>query len=77
MFVVTIHEAKANLSKLVEQAERGEDVVISRGKQPVVRLVPIVKAPAKRQLGLLEGKYTIPDDFFDPLTPEELEAWGE
>ena len=77
MSVTTIHDAKTNLSRLIEKAERGEDVVIARGKQPVVRLVPIAKAPAKRPLGLLKGKYKIPPDFFDPMTPEELEAWGE
>jgi prevent-host-death family protein len=76
MSVTTIHEAKTNLSRLIEAAERGEDVVIARGKQPVVRLVPIEKpAAGKRPLGLFKGKFTIPDDFWDPLPPEELELW--
>jgi prevent-host-death family protein len=39
MPVATIHEAKTNLSRLIEKAERGEDVVIARGKHPVMRLV--------------------------------------
>ncbi len=77
MSVSTIDDAKTNLSRLIEKAERGEDVVIARGKQPVVRLVPIAKQTGKRQLGLLKGKYEIPDSFFDPLSDEELEAGGE
>ena len=69
MSVTTIHEAKTNLSRLIEQAERGEEVIIARGKQPVVRLVPIQKPPdGKRKFGLLKGKYEIPDSFFDPLS---------
>jgi prevent-host-death family protein len=74
MSVTTIHEAKTNLSRLIEKAERGEEVIIARGKQPVVRLVPIAK-PGKRQFDLLKGKYVIPDDFFDPLPQDELDLW--
>ena len=48
MVVTTIHRAKTNLSGLIERAERGEEVVIARGKQPVVKLVPVRKAPKKR-----------------------------
>jgi prevent-host-death family protein len=40
MTTVTIHAAKTQLSKLIEQVERGEEVVIARGKEPVARLVP-------------------------------------
>jgi prevent-host-death family protein len=76
MSVTTIHEAKTNLSRLIEAAERGEDVVIARGKQPVVRLVPIAKPPeGQRKFGLLKGKFTVPDDFWDPLPQEELDLW--
>ena len=53
----TIHQAKTNLSRLIEKAERGEEVVISRGKEPVVRLVLVSKHSGKRQLGILKGKY--------------------
>ncbi len=77
MSVTTIHEAKTNLARLIEKAERGEEVVIARGKKPVVRLVPIEKAPKKRKLGMFKGKFPdLPDEFFfDPLPPEELELW--
>jgi len=78
MSVTTIHLAKTNLSRLIEQAERGEEVIIARGKQPVVRLVPIAKPPAaKSRFGLFKGKFTVPDDFWDPLPKDELDAWGQ
>ena len=75
MSLATIHEAKTNLSRLIEKAERGEDVVIARGKQPVVRLVPIAKQSGKRPIGLFKGKYKISPEFFDPLPQDELDAW--
>ncbi len=78
MSVTTIHEAKTNLSRLIEQAERGEDVVIARGKQPVVRLVPIAKPSVdQRPFGLFKGKFAVPDDFSDPLPQDELDAWEQ
>ena len=73
--MTTIHEAKTNLSRLIEQAERGEEVVIARGKNAVVRLVPIGKPSGKRPIGLLKGKYKIAPDFFDPLPPNEIDEW--
>jgi prevent-host-death family protein len=71
----TIHQAKTNLSRLIEKAERGEEVVISRGKEPVVRLVLVSKHSGKRQLGILKGKYKIDPVFFEPLPQDELDAW--
>jgi len=75
----TVHAAKTNLSKLIERAEAGEDIVIARGKKPVVRLVPM-GVPAhvlrRRAFGVLKGKLKLPDSFFfDPLTEEELRLW--
>ena len=52
MPLATIHEAKTNLSRLIEKAERGEEVIIARGKKPVVRLVPIQSLPNKRVPGM-------------------------
>jgi prevent-host-death family protein len=72
--VVTMHEAKTNLSKLVERAEAGEEIVIAKGKQPKVKLVPIATKP-KRVFGSLKGKIRLDDSFFDPLPEEELRAW--
>jgi len=75
MPISTIHEAKTNLSRLIERAERGEEILIARGKQPVVRLMPLKKAGRKRQLGLFKGEFQVGPEFFEPLSPEELKGW--
>jgi prevent-host-death family protein len=75
MKTVTIHEAKTNLSRLIERACRGEEVIISRGPDPVVRLVPISGKKGRRKLGLLQGKLSVGPGFFEPLPTEELESW--
>ena len=74
MYIVNVHQAKTELSRLLARAEAGEDVVISRRGQPVVRLVPYT-VPAKRQPDILKGKIVVPDAFFDPLQEDELAAW--
>jgi prevent-host-death family protein len=70
----TVHAAKTNLSKLIERAEAGEEIVIARGKKPVVRLIP-VGVPAhvlrRRAFGVLKGKLKLPDSFFFEALPEE------
>ena len=72
---VNIHEAKTGLSKLVERAEAGEDVVIDRAGRPVAKLVALTKARAPRRLGLLDGKFKIPDDFNKALPASVLRAF--
>lgn len=74
MKTVKIHEAKTNLSRLIEKACRGEDIVIARGDEPVVRLVPIA-GKKRRNLGILKGKLVVGPEFFEPLPPEELDRW--
>ena len=72
----TIHAAKTNLSKLVARAEAGEEVVLARGKDPVVKIVPVTAVPKpKRKFGALKGKIQIGPEFFDPLPEEELKYW--
>jgi antitoxin (DNA-binding transcriptional repressor) of toxin-antitoxin stability system len=57
-------------------AEAGEEIVIARGKDPVVRLTPLAPRKARRKPGMLKGKVNIPDSFFfDPLPEEELRLW--
>jgi prevent-host-death family protein len=73
--MVNIHAAKTQLSRLIDMVCSGEEVVIARGSEPVVKLIPIEKVQAKRQPGALKGQLAIPDDFFDPLPPDELDAW--
>jgi len=73
---ITVHAAKTNLSKLIERAQKGEEIVISRGPVPVARLVPIQGAAVpKRQPGTLKGLIKIHPSFFDPMSEEELALW--
>ena len=57
---VNIHQAKTDLSKLVERAEAGEKIVITRAAKPAAKLVPLTACRAHRRLGLLDGKFQIP-----------------
>jgi prevent-host-death family protein len=73
MPVYTVHEAKTNLSKLIERAERGEEAVIARGDKPVVKLTTVEEQrKPKRQPGTLKGLIQIHESFFEPMTEEEL-----
>jgi prevent-host-death family protein len=73
MAVVTVHQAKTQLSKLIARAEAGEEIVIARGREPVVKLTPIGKQHPKRKFGCMKHLPDIPDAFFfDPLSEEEL-----
>jgi antitoxin (DNA-binding transcriptional repressor) of toxin-antitoxin stability system len=76
METVTIHKAKTELSRLIEKACRGEEIVIARGKEPVVRLVALPAALKKRKPGALKGKISYTSDAFAPLTDRELTDLG-
>ena len=75
MKTVTIHAAKTNLSRLIEEACAGEDVVIARGQVPVVRIVPVKAAARGRQFGVMKGRAKVDKKFFEPLPIAELVAW--
>ena len=65
MQIVNIHEAKTHLSRLVEQAAKGEPFVIAKAGKPLVKVVPL-SAPENHQqkrLGFLSGQIAVPDDF--------------
>jgi len=72
----TVHEAKTNLSQLIKQACDGQEVIIARGKKPVVKLVPVGMQMKKRIPGGFEGKISWTPDAFDPLTEEEMRELG-
>jgi len=72
---INIHEAKTRLSQLVEEAASGEDVVIARAGRPVARLTRLEKKTRRRSLGLLDGRFKIPDDFNRPLPKGVLRAF--
>ena len=74
MPVVNVHQAKTQLSRLLAQAEAGQEVIIARNGEPVARLISC-KRPGKRQFGAWKGRIVIDDSFFDPLPETELSAW--
>ena len=67
MLQVNVHQAKTNLSKLIQKVLDGEEVIIARGNQPVVKMVLIENLVPTRQLGTAKGKIKISDDFGEPL----------
>lgn len=69
---INVYEAKTNLSKLIDRALAGEDVVIARAGKPMVRLVPVAAPVVRRTPGAWEGRVWIADDF-DEL-PEDIAA---
>jgi prevent-host-death family protein len=72
--IVGVHAAKTTLSKLIDQATAGEDVLIVRDGVPVVRLVPVAP-PRQREPGKYRGLGVLDDSFFDPLPTDELDQW--
>jgi prevent-host-death family protein len=72
---VTIHEAKTHLSRLLEEVEKGGEVVISRRDKPIARLVPIEHQRPERKPGRMKGLIDIGPEFFEPLPEEELRLW--
>lgn len=71
--VVNVHAAKTHLSRLLERAHAGEEIIIAKAGKPYARLVPLEPAP-KRRLGFVD--VPIDDAFFEPLPDDELAAWG-
>jgi prevent-host-death family protein len=75
MTKVNIYEAKTRLSQLVAEAASGRDVVIARAGRPVARLTRLAGATRKRRLGVLNGRFRIPDDFNRPLPDDVLRTF--
>ena len=65
MQIFNVHEAKTNLSKLIEATLHGQDIIIAKAGKPVVKMVAYKKEQKPRKPGLLKGKIEIPDDFTD------------
>jgi prevent-host-death family protein len=72
--IVNMHQAKTSLSRLVERALAGEEVVIARNGEPLVRLVPVEKKSEPRVPGRSKGRIWIAPDF-DEMSEEELKDW--
>lgn len=74
---VNIHQAKTNLSKLIEKTLNGEDVVIAKAGKPVVKLVAFKDNPKPRKPGALKGKIFVPDDFTEESKEINIMFYGD
>ncbi|MDN5837078.1 MAG: type II toxin-antitoxin system Phd/YefM family antitoxin [Nitrosospira sp.] len=72
MRTINIHEAKTNLSRLVENVAAGEEIVIAKAGKAMARLVPLGAMPKRRTLGVFKGQLNVPDDFDKPLPDDAL-----
>ena len=77
MQVINIHAAKTQLSRLVDEAAAGEEIVIARAGKPVAKLGPLVPPATtqRRVLGRLAGQLTVPEGFDAPLPNDMLDAF--
>ena len=75
MKTVNIHEAKTQLSKLVEEASKGESFIIAKAGKPIVKVTALTAPTGSqvRRLGFLAGQISVPDDF-DQMGRDEIEA---
>lgn len=71
---VNVHQAKTHLSRLLERAHAGEEIILAKAGKPYARLVPLEPAAGRRQPGRLRGLLDT-STFFDPLPEAELDAW--
>ena len=69
----SIHDAKTQLSRLIERAEGGEEVIIARGSTPVARLTRLGATRPGRRFGAMRGRAKVTKAFFEPL-PDDLIA---
>jgi prevent-host-death family protein len=73
---VNLHAAKTHLSRLVDEAAAGQEVVIAKSGKPMVRLVPVAARGRRTGFGALRGKIRIREDFDAPLPDDLLRAFG-
>jgi prevent-host-death family protein len=72
--VVDIHEARTQLSRLLDQAHAGQEIILAKAGKPYARLLPLAAGPGQRRPGRLPGR--LDDAFFEPLPTAEIDAWG-
>jgi prevent-host-death family protein len=75
--IINLHAAKTHLSRLVDRAAGGEEIIIARDGQPVARLVALRSTTVRRIPGLLKGRIEIAEDFDAPLPEETLAGFLE
>jgi len=74
--VVTTHEAKTNLSRLLNEVQNGSEIIIARGTKKIARLIGLDDSKSVRTSGLLKGKFKVAKDFDDPLPDDILDAFN-
>jgi prevent-host-death family protein len=72
MTTVNVHEAKTHLSRLLDQAAKGETIIIAKAGKPIAKLTPLDPPKSDRRFGFLAGQFQIPDDF-DTMGAKEIE----
>ncbi len=77
MSQVNLHFAKTHLSRLVQEALTGKEVILARAGTPLVRLVPVDGPPPQRTLGMDAGQIVLADDFNAPLSDLESAFYGD
>lgn len=71
MLTINIHEAKTHLSRFIEKAAAGEEIIIAKAGKPIAKLVPLHSLPSPRSLGIFKGRLNVPEDF-DAALPEDV-----
>lgn len=71
--IVNVHEAKTHLSRLLDEAHAGKEIILAKAGKPYARLMPLATTPAARRPGRLPGR--LGASFFEPLPVDELDAW--
>jgi len=78
MIQININEAKTQLSKLVEKAAQGEEIIIAKAGKPIARLMPLATHESKpRTPGGMKGQIWLAEDFNAPMSDEELALWHD
>lgn len=77
MTKINVHEAKTHLSEYLPRIEAGETIVLCRRNVPIAEIRPLtlVESPRRPEIGFAKGTFTIPDEFFEPLPDEFLDAF--
>lgn len=72
MAIVSVNEAKTHLSRLIEQVLAGEEVVVTRHKEPVIRLVPAAAVRKRAPLGAMKGRISVGEEAMESLPDDYL-----
>lgn len=76
MIRLNIHEAKTHLSRYLDDLARGETIVLCKRNVPIAEIRPLpVREQGPRPVGLAKGQITVPEDFFEALPPDLIDAF--